>query len=164
MLSKSTRLYHRRRDEFIRSRGGRCEDCGSVDQLEIDHIDPTKKTMEAGDALMRRAEVRIPELSLCQVLCAKCHRDKTDAYTRANVTPRYCSIEGCTRAHEAHGLCGTHATRIKRGRNVTGVVRQYSRQSGMCRASGCRSKAICKGMCKPHYTREHRRQKAMVSN
>lgn len=57
------KVYHDRRNAFILSRGGCCERCGSIDRLEIDHIDPALKSMSPGRAFYSRAEVREVELS-----------------------------------------------------------------------------------------------------
>lgn len=38
--------YHKRRAEAIRKLGGKCVKCGSEENLEIDHIDPTTKSFE----------------------------------------------------------------------------------------------------------------------
>jgi 5-methylcytosine-specific restriction endonuclease McrA len=72
-----------RRKRAIELLGGKCAACGSTDDLEFDHIDPTTK-----DPLLRgkhrqgfpwswawkRIEI---ELTKCQLLCEKCHLTKT---------------------------------------------------------------------------------------
>lgn len=68
-----------RRQEFIDSRGGCCEKCGSFDRLEVDHIDKSLKTMNPTRIWSRREEVRDAELANCQVLCYACHKEKTTA-------------------------------------------------------------------------------------
>lgn len=163
MVSKSTRLYHRRRGAFIAARGGRCESCGSIEQLEIDHIDPAKKTMAAGDAFMRRAEIRETELAKCQVLCSDCHLAKTIAYVQENLQPAPCSIRGCSRRREGRGLCGTHLSRAGRGRPIDAPIRAYKKQSGSCSVAGCDEDAKCKQMCKRHYDRDLWRRKHSVA-
>lgn len=119
--------------------------------------------MPAGDALMRRAEVREAELALCQILCAECHKDKTIAYVRENVLFVACAVAGCTRRHDAHGLCGTHATRAARGQSINSPVRAYQHQSGICSVADCGDPAKCKRMCKRHYDRDLRRRKHSVA-
>jgi hypothetical protein len=66
-----------RREEWIASQGGCCVKCGSVDRLEIDHIDPSKKVVNAGELWSRTASVSAIELAKCQVLCHECHLEKT---------------------------------------------------------------------------------------
>ena len=65
------------RNAFIESRGGCCEKCGSVDRLEIDHIDGSLKTMNPTRIWSRTPEIRAKELTNCQVLCYRCHKQKT---------------------------------------------------------------------------------------
>lgn len=72
-----TNWLHKRRREWIASKGGACESCGSPDRLEVDHIDRATKTMPAAGIWSRRADVRAAELALCQVLCHDCHKAKT---------------------------------------------------------------------------------------
>src|SRR5690349_18605673 len=66
-----------RRDEWIASRGGSCERCGSDERLEVDHVDPTTKTWNPREIWNRRDEDRFRELNKCQVLCYVCHKEKT---------------------------------------------------------------------------------------
>jgi 5-methylcytosine-specific restriction endonuclease McrA len=49
--------------------GKRCVQCGSSENLELDHVNPADK---------REAEIK-----KCQVLCRKCHRQKTNQYLRS---------------------------------------------------------------------------------
>lgn len=70
--------YYRRRTAFIESRGGKCVECGSVENLEVDHIDRETKGFDVGKAFAGWSESRLQaELSKCQVLCKKCHGKKT---------------------------------------------------------------------------------------
>jgi 5-methylcytosine-specific restriction endonuclease McrA len=62
---------------FIASRGGCCELCGSVETLEVDHIDRSLKTMNPTRIWSRTPEIQAMELANCQVLCSKCHKEKT---------------------------------------------------------------------------------------
>lgn len=95
-----------RRNDWIESQGGCCAECGSVENLEVDHIDPSKKTREPRDIWSRTASVREAELALCQVLCAECHKAKTAAEqshedfhgTSAGYDKRKCRCDKC-RAH-----------------------------------------------------------------
>lgn len=54
---------------------GPCRQCGSTEDLELDHIDPTTKISHAvwSWSEQRRAE----ELKKCQVLCHNYHETKT---------------------------------------------------------------------------------------
>ncbi len=73
-----TERYHRRRSEWISSKGGKCVQCGTTDKLEIDHIDPLEKTYNIGTILSGGSEQKVQdELAKCQVLCYDCHKAKT---------------------------------------------------------------------------------------
>lgn len=67
-----------RRQDLIALKGGKCEVCGSFDQLEFDHRDPTTKMFNLSGAYLDRAwETILLELAKCDLLCYKCHREKT---------------------------------------------------------------------------------------
>ena len=57
-----------------------CNNCGAKEELEIDHIDASQKVSHViwSWAIARRDA----ELAKCQVLCKKCHLDKTNAFDR----------------------------------------------------------------------------------
>lgn len=56
---------------------GPCAICGSDDNLEVDHIDQSKKV---DHRVWSWAEHRrLAELAKCQVLCSGCHKEKTAA-------------------------------------------------------------------------------------
>jgi len=57
--------------------GDKCVKCGSTDNLEFDHIDPTTKHYCISEILAFRMEKLLAELSKCQLLCTDCHREKT---------------------------------------------------------------------------------------
>jgi 5-methylcytosine-specific restriction endonuclease McrA len=65
------------RNAFIESRGGCCEKCESIDRLEVDHIDGSLKTMNPTRIWSRTPEIQTKELANCQVLCYRCHKQKT---------------------------------------------------------------------------------------
>jgi HNH endonuclease len=54
---------------------GPCKQCGSLDRLEVDHIDPGKKSTHR--IWSYSLEKRLAELSKCQVLCYSCHKKKS---------------------------------------------------------------------------------------
>ncbi len=69
--------YHRIRNEMVLALGSKCVRCGSVDGLQIDHIDRTKKMMNVERMTFVKAERRQKELENCQLLCQDCHTIKT---------------------------------------------------------------------------------------
>jgi hypothetical protein len=66
----------KRRQDWIDSQGGKCVQCGSVDRLEVDHIDPSLKVWTPSNIWSRKQEDRDRELAKCQILCDKCHSIK----------------------------------------------------------------------------------------
>lgn len=109
MVAKSTLLYRRRRATFIASRGGACETCGSVEDLEIDHVDPELKLMSPGAALMSRAEIREPELAKCQILCSDCHATKTREHIQRTAPIRHGTNRGYQRGCKCSRCLAAHA-------------------------------------------------------
>lgn len=54
---------------------GPCVECGSVENLELDHIDPNKKVSHRIWSWSKKR--RDEEIAKCQVLCRSCHTHKT---------------------------------------------------------------------------------------
>jgi hypothetical protein len=76
---KYLRCYNRiwlkaRRDAYL-SANGPCVKCGSAEDLEIDHIDPSQKVTHR--IWSWRKERRDVELAKCQIICKECHKRKT---------------------------------------------------------------------------------------
>jgi len=67
----------KRREYFLSELGGKCKDCGSIERLEFDHIDPTTKTYDINKIQTRKVEFVKLELDKCQILCVSCHDKKT---------------------------------------------------------------------------------------
>lgn len=63
----------RRKAEWFE--GKSCVECGSTENLELDHIDPATKITNA--IWSWSEERRNAELAKCQVLCHDCHVKKT---------------------------------------------------------------------------------------
>jgi hypothetical protein len=103
---------HRRMTEAIVLLGGKCVVCGSIDNLEIDHIDPTTKTFTIAKRAAGASEVVFQaELLKCQILCDVCHIEKTilergqlPARGRHGTisTYRYCKCDECRAAKSAY--------------------------------------------------------------
>jgi hypothetical protein len=77
--------YHARMREFIEQLGGKCVQCGSVDELEIDHIDPATKEFTIASRWGLPDEAMQKELSKCQLLCYDCHKEKSASARRVDV-------------------------------------------------------------------------------
>lgn len=100
-------MAQRRRDWLIAN--GPCVRCGSWGNLEIDHIDPTLKELNAAAvwSLSPRNPKRQRELAKCQVLCAECHLKKTWSEreralhgTQSKYT-KGCRCDACRSGHAA---------------------------------------------------------------
>lgn len=92
-----------RRQSWI-DENGPCVDCGSTENLEVDHVDAKTKQYNPARIWSRRKEIRDAELSKCVVRCYSCHKAKTltespkitidianeirDEYSRGNQTHR----------------------------------------------------------------------------
>jgi hypothetical protein len=87
--------------------GGKCCKCGSVDQLEFDHVERDGKLRNMTE-MSAYSEARFTkELEKCQLLCAECHWEKTlvDLGRMAGfwnhgtlASYRYCRCDLCRKA------------------------------------------------------------------
>jgi 5-methylcytosine-specific restriction endonuclease McrA len=66
-----------RRDKFIKLLGGKCVQCGSVDNLEFDHRNPKYKKYDYNNLKDSAEKTILKELKKCVLLCANCHLQKT---------------------------------------------------------------------------------------
>ncbi len=69
--------YHRRRQTAIVYLGGKCSICGSTDKLEIDHKNPSLKTLDLGRLWSVSEKRYLEELPKCQLLCKDHHIQKS---------------------------------------------------------------------------------------
>jgi len=69
--------YADRRREMIVFLGGICVSCGSKDNLQFDHIDPSTKCFAIMSKWTKEWHEIEKELNKCQLLCASCHLNKT---------------------------------------------------------------------------------------
>ncbi len=67
--------YHEKRNAKIAELGGVCVHCGSDQNLEFDHIDPSTK--EFTIAIGWSSTQLDAEVAKCQLLCKSCHLTKT---------------------------------------------------------------------------------------
>lgn len=118
--------YHRLRREWIESQGGKCTLCGSVEDLEIDHVDRATKSFDVARIWSRSKVVREEELAKCQVLCKKCHLKKTTAenialgiHSEEHSYRKKCRCPGCrewVRDYKFHrGQKDREADELERG-------------------------------------------------
>ena len=66
------------REKMYNFLGKICASCGSGENLEIDHIDPSTKSFTLGNQWSRKWEDLVIELEKCQLLCHQCHVAKTN--------------------------------------------------------------------------------------
>lgn len=81
-MSKFDAEYHReyyrkRRQAIFDYLGGVCVACGTTEDLQVDHKDPTQKSFAISSKLSVKNNKA--ELDKCQLLCDKHHREKTAA-------------------------------------------------------------------------------------
>jgi 5-methylcytosine-specific restriction endonuclease McrA len=69
--------YEKRRHKAIENLGGECSRCGSTNELEFDHKDPSTKTMSVARASSLSNQRWNEEIAKCQLLCNSCHKAKT---------------------------------------------------------------------------------------
>lgn len=69
--------YHKLRSEYVEILGGKCVDCGALDNLEFDHVDPTTKTYDVGKILTHKRSKVLAELEKCVLRCSLCHVKKS---------------------------------------------------------------------------------------
>jgi hypothetical protein len=65
------------REILIEKLGGKCVECGCTETLQFDHIDPSTKSFNISAGYLKPKEVLEEELSKCQLLCNKCHIEKS---------------------------------------------------------------------------------------
>ena len=69
--------YKKKRQEQILRLGGKCVWCGTVEDLQFDHIEASSKVDTIGRLWDRHSSTIDKELSKCQLLCRKCHTVKS---------------------------------------------------------------------------------------
>ena len=69
--------YARRRQMAVDYLGGACAECGAVEDLEIDHIDRSKKSIDISKVILASDKKLFAELVKCQLLCEEHHDAKT---------------------------------------------------------------------------------------
>jgi 5-methylcytosine-specific restriction endonuclease McrA len=69
--------YAKLRCEMIQLLGGKCVQCGSVEDLQMDHKDPSTKKYSLNQLVFRTHETFLAEVAKCQLLCGDCHIEKS---------------------------------------------------------------------------------------
>jgi 5-methylcytosine-specific restriction endonuclease McrA len=96
-------FLQRRRRAWIAEHGP-CKRCGSREDLQVDHVDPSTKAAPISSVWSWAEPRRLAELAKCQVLCGTCHlaktldeRPKTD-HGRLWMYQKGCRCEPCREA------------------------------------------------------------------
>lgn len=76
--SNQLNQYYRRKQEFITILGGKCVDCGCVDNLEFDHINPKEKSFNISKNYSKNYDELLKEVLKCALRCKDCHKIKTE--------------------------------------------------------------------------------------
>lgn len=76
---RNKQYYHEKREQLILMLGGKCAVCGETnyDLLEFDHINPFTKSLDVS-AHLTSTKIIQSEISKLQLLCIKCHKNKSD--------------------------------------------------------------------------------------
>tara|TARA_R100000742_G_C4246344_1_gene65233 strand:- start:83 stop:778 length:696 start_codon:yes stop_codon:yes gene_type:complete len=75
LVEYRTEWRHNRRKLCIEKLGGKCVQCGATERLQFDHIIPSEKSFNI--CYSYNLEKVFEELDKCQLLCPKCHLEKT---------------------------------------------------------------------------------------
>ena len=88
--------YYKNRMNFYKEYlGGKCKNCGTLENLEFDHVEWDKKLFTISTKYDAKWEIMKSELDKCQLLCKACHLDKSQN-------------EGDTKARAIHGSLGMY--------------------------------------------------------
>jgi hypothetical protein len=108
--------------------GNKCILCGSTEKLEFDHIDPSLKSFHISQGWSRKDIDK--ELDKCQLLCQKCHIEKTvSSLEPATHGSSYswmklkCKCQTCTESREKW-----YIERNARRRSSTNPKKPYGRE------------------------------------
>ncbi len=66
-----------RRAKLVALLGGACKVCGTTENLHFDHINKKDKTLDIAHSIDTKEDILLNEIKKCQLLCDKCHRQKT---------------------------------------------------------------------------------------
>lgn len=76
-MSATNDDYQKRKSKIIKYLGGKCRFCGSVDNLQFDHVDSLTKSFNVSSRWSYSWKNLLPEIKKCQLLCDPCHKKKT---------------------------------------------------------------------------------------
>jgi len=105
-LEKSTardrnlKYRQERKKKALNTLGSQCESCGTTDNLEFHHIDPSTKDFNLGNSWTKSWDRILAELEKCYLICYNCHRKEHESShgTWARYTNHSCRCPECTDA------------------------------------------------------------------
>ena len=75
-LNEYNRKWITNRKNLLKEKmGGKCVKCGTTEHLQFDHINPLEKSYNISNNFFRKDIDK--EIAKCQLLCSKCHLEKT---------------------------------------------------------------------------------------
>jgi 5-methylcytosine-specific restriction endonuclease McrA len=93
-------LYEKKKKLAIESLGGKCVNCGAIENLEFHHIDPQTKEFTVTQYI--RQDIS-EELKKCQLLCKNCHKEKTATHHgRRRKYQNGCRCQFCIEANRIY--------------------------------------------------------------
>ena len=111
-----------------------CAKCGSVERLELDHIDPsTKVSHNIWSWSQTRREA---EIAKCQVLCYDCHKKKTAI-----------DVQNWWTEQPNQAVCGTHSCYAS-GCRCSSCKRAHAAYNRQCRSQqnyGAGGRSVSRG-------------------
>lgn len=72
--------YYQRRTEAIEYLGEECIDCGTTEELELDHLEPWNKTYDIGKVWTYSIIKFWAEVEKCTLRCKECHKRTTSEW------------------------------------------------------------------------------------
>ena len=92
------------REKALEYLGNVCSRCGSVEELEFHHPDPTTKEFTISTKLSKLSWPRLViELDKCVLLCKACHDEEHITWRHGTLSGyRYCKCEECRKAKSEH--------------------------------------------------------------
>lgn len=79
MASYMANRRRTRRQKLVEMAGSSCKTCGSTEELEFDHRDPEEMAFRLSGAGLDKAwEKILVEFAKCDLLCSRCHDEKSD--------------------------------------------------------------------------------------
>jgi hypothetical protein len=105
------RIRRERRAIAISFLGGKCVKCGSIKDLECDHINPATKSFDISHGWFYALNLFMAELQKCQLLCKPCHLAKSAIDNQSEIIHgtnsgyiRGCRCQSCKDSHAEYNL------------------------------------------------------------